>query len=225
MFCSACGNKVEEKASFCSHCGKPVGSQNKPGEPTAQTSTSEICEITWEKTKDRGFFSSPRARFFARAIGARGKFTAAESDEFSLLGDGMINSEDPATMAVHENFVLKLVEDGWQPTEGTSAIGFNCKFKRTVSVQTPGPLELYFFWSPWADPCKQAMADLAGLVAEFPGILNLKKIDADVNRGAAERFKITGLPTYIFLKSGRECERILGALPREKVAEVVKRLA
>jgi thioredoxin 1 len=185
---------------------------------------SEICEITWQQTDPGGIFSGPKARFYARAIGSGGKFIAAESEEFRLAADGTIDQDDLKTSAAHGSIVHKLIQDGWQPVEGTSAIGLDCKFKRTIAPAQGAHLEIYFFWAIWAQPCKDAIAILDRLPPLFPGLLTIRRFDTDIDAGTAERFKIRGVPEFVFLKSGKECERILG-LPRPgQIEEVVRRL-
>lgn len=94
---------------------------------------SEICEVIWEQTDPGGIFSGPKAKFYARAIGYGGKFIAAESEEFRLNVDGTIDENDLKASPLHRSVVNKLIHDGWQPVEGTSAIGFHSKFKRMIS--------------------------------------------------------------------------------------------
>lgn len=220
MFCAGCGKQLEEAASFCSNCGRAVPNSQRSDGSADQKSMSEICEVIWRKTDSGGIFSGPKARFYAQAIGSGGKFVAAESEEFRLSGDGTIDQDDPKTSAAHENIVHKLIQDGWQPVEGTSAIGFDCKFKRTLSPHQQGDLEIHFFWASWDQLSKQAITDLDS----FHGQIAVKRFDLDAMPGAAERYKIVGLPTYLFVKSGKECDRFLGVMPKEKISEAIRRL-
>ena len=31
MYCKKCGQEIDEAGKFCSHCGAPVGGDEKPG--------------------------------------------------------------------------------------------------------------------------------------------------------------------------------------------------
>ncbi len=225
MFCAGCGKQLEKNASFCANCGRAVPNPQRSDASSDQTSMSEICEIVWEQTGSGGIFSGGKARFYARAIGYGGKFVAAESEEFRRNGDGVIDQNDPKTSAAHGSIVNKLIQDGWRPVEGTTAIGFDCKFKRTISSREGTHLEIYFFFNNWAQGCESAAAILHSLPALFPGQLTIRRFDTDIDAGAIKQFKIRGVPEFIFLKSGKECERFLGLPPRPgQVEEVIRRL-
>jgi thioredoxin 1 len=227
MFCSGCGNQLEDKAAFCSRCGRPAVQQQGTNAPPSGASGIEVCEITFVKTRDGGFFRLPRAKFIAMAIGPSGKYAASESEEFNLSSDGTFDSEDQGQIVAHDGIVQNLTRDGWQLTEETSPFGFNCKFKRIVSKReavSGGELEIYYFWASWSDVCKKTTSDLTGIALEFPGKLRITKFNVDVSDGKAKSLNIAGIPAYVFLKSGQECERIIGVFPKEKIVEIIRRL-
>jgi len=223
---------LEEKAAFCSRCGRPAAQQQGTNAPPSGASGIEVCEITFVKTRDGGFFRLPRAKFIAMAIGPSGKYEAGESEEFNLSTEGTFDSEDQGQIVAHDGIVQNLTRDGWQLSEETSPFGFNCKFKRIVSQRGAASaqgspshrdLELYYFWASWCQICKKATPDIASLAAEFAGKLRVTRINVDEGSSMGERLKITGVPTYVLLKSGLECERILGGVPKEQIADAIRR--
>jgi len=129
MFCNNCRTQISDEANFCWKCGKPQKSGVKYEE------SQEVCEIVWEwhhearwldwEWRDRGYFK-------AIAIGPSGKYIVATSKLFALDGDCCIQSDDPETLAAHNDLVKRLVQDGWEPVESSTVAGFNNKFRRRV---------------------------------------------------------------------------------------------
>ena len=68
-------------------------------------------------------------------------------------------------------------------------------------------------WAEWCQPC-QTMSAYAGFLAqEYAGKVLVAAVDADENPQISERFNILGLPTLLFIKNGREVDRIVGIVP------------
>jgi thioredoxin len=69
------------------------------------------------------------------------------------------------------------------------------------------------FWADWCGPCKMMAPILQDLAREWKGRITVIKIDTDKKPELASRFGITGIPTLILFKGGRESHRITGAMP------------
>ena len=244
MFCSNCGNQLEENADFCWHCGQPSSPGKKSKDSGRSQVEFEVCEIVWEVTRKPKLLElNSRAKFFVRAIGPSGKYTVAESREFVLGGDEGIRL-DPETKASHDDLVQNLVQDGWQPIEGTSTVGFHIQFKRPVSVRrlhghirnvrdgefqtevivpSESEIVLVYFWASWASPCESVNQYLARIAEDFAGRLRVAKINVDESPTTPKRLKIEGVPALVFFKCGRECERVIGAVREQDVLTILKR--
>ena len=79
------------------------------------------------------------------------------------------------------------------------------------------------FTAVWCGPCQaikpvadQFYADASG---KFQGI-EMIRVDLDSQQQLALRFKVTSVPTFVFLKSGKEVSRVTGA----NVQELIKQL-
>lgn len=79
------------------------------------------------------------------------------------------------------------------------------------------------FWADWCGPCK-IMAPLLDDVARARmGKLLVGKLDTERNPATARHFDITGIPTLIVFRDGREVAREIGAVPRPRIDALVEK--
>lgn len=60
------------------------------------------------------------------------------------------------------------------------------------------------------------------LANEYKGKVKFYALDAHNNYDTASAFGIMGLPTLVFFKGGQEVGRIVGAVPKDKIAGEIK---
>ncbi|MGH9946810.1 MAG: thioredoxin [Pyrinomonadaceae bacterium] len=77
------------------------------------------------------------------------------------------------------------------------------------------------FWAEWCGPCRMIAPSVEAVAEEFSGRASFYKMNVDENMNVPQQFGIRGIPTLILFKGGQEQERIVGAVTREKIAEVV----
>ncbi|HUV07278.1 MAG TPA: thioredoxin [Spirochaetia bacterium] len=66
------------------------------------------------------------------------------------------------------------------------------------------------FWAEWCMPCRM-QAPIMDKVAEKMGErVVISKINVDENPNTAVKFGITGIPTSILFKDGKEAQRFVG---------------
>ena len=88
-------------------------------------------------------------------------------------------------------------------------------------VINSGTPVLVDFWAEWCGPCKAVAPTLEELAEDYDGRLKIVKVDIDENREAATRFGIRSIPSLLLFKNGAEVDRILGALPKQQLAEKI----
>ena len=77
------------------------------------------------------------------------------------------------------------------------------------------------FWAEWCGPCRMIAPSVEAIAEEYDGKAGVYKMNVDENINVPQQFGIRGIPTLIVFKSGKEQERIVGAVSREAIAKVV----
>ena len=81
------------------------------------------------------------------------------------------------------------------------------------------------FWADWCGPCRMIAPSVKEIADEHEGALKVAKVDVDENPAVPGRYAIVGIPTLMLFKNGEVVERIVGALPKERIlAQVLPHL-
>jgi thioredoxin 1 len=95
-------------------------------------------------------------------------------------------------------------------------------FERTV-LQSPEPV-LVDFWAPWCGPCRRISPIVEELAGEYAGRLRAVKVNVDESPDVAGRYGIMSIPALVFFKDGREVGRVIGAVPKARLAGAVEQV-
>ena len=74
-------------------------------------------------------------------------------------------------------------------------------------------------WAPWCGPCRMIAPVLDELAAESQGRYRVLKLNVDENPRTAAQFKIASIPTMLIFKDGKLVDRLIGAQPKQAIAE------
>jgi thioredoxin 1 len=77
------------------------------------------------------------------------------------------------------------------------------------------------FWAPWCGPCKMVAPILDKLAREYDGKILIAKVNTDENPEWMMKYGIQGIPTMLFVASGKIVHRQVGALPERMLRDTV----
>ena len=79
------------------------------------------------------------------------------------------------------------------------------------------------FWAPWCGPCHVIAPAIEELAKEYAGKVKVAKMNVDENPATPSRYGIRGIPTVILFKGGQILDQIVGAVPKSKVEDMIKK--
>ena len=87
-------------------------------------------------------------------------------------------------------------------------------------IATQG-LVMVDFWAAWCGPCRAIAPVLEELAEASEGRVTLMKVNVDESPGLAARYEVRSIPTILFVKEGAVVERVVGAVPRAVLQDIV----
>ena len=77
------------------------------------------------------------------------------------------------------------------------------------------------FWATWCGPCQALSPIVEEVAGEVEGV-KVGKVDVDDQDKLARKYKIFSIPTLLVFKNGEVAQRSVGAVPKEKILEMLK---
>ena len=81
------------------------------------------------------------------------------------------------------------------------------------------------FWATWCGPCLAIAPHVEALATQMGDKLKVGKVNIDDHPAIAGQFGVRSIPTLILVKGGKPLDQIVGAVPKAKLEEMVKRHA
>lgn len=78
------------------------------------------------------------------------------------------------------------------------------------------------FFATWCGPCKMLSTVFEELDQDMEDNAKFLKVDIDQSLELARRFEVSTVPTVIVFKDGKEAERLVGFIPKQKLEDMVK---
>ena len=79
------------------------------------------------------------------------------------------------------------------------------------------------FWAVWCGPCKAIAPSVEELAKQYKGKIKIAKMDVDEHQQVPQQYGIRSIPTLLVFKGGRVVDTIVGAVPKSKLEESVKK--
>ena len=79
------------------------------------------------------------------------------------------------------------------------------------------------FWAVWCAPCRTIAPHVEALAKDYDGKLRVGKFDIDANPNIPSQFDIRSIPTLIVFMGGKVVGQLVGAVPRAKIEELIKK--
>ena len=98
--------------------------------------------------------------------------------------------------------------------DDSSFSGFISQVKKPVMVD---------FFSPSCGPCRMLAPVIDSLAGKFHGRVIIAKLDTSRNQSAAVQYKIRGVPTLLFFKSGELIDKVTGTLPEQELVRLLEK--
>lgn len=77
------------------------------------------------------------------------------------------------------------------------------------------------FWAAWCGPCRMVAPVVEQIAKEYAGKLKVCKVDVDESRQAAVNLGINSIPTIYLFKNGKPVDNIIGAVPKQMIAQMI----
>ncbi len=104
--------------------------------------------------------------------------------------------------------------------------------KDTVAVQDAsfkaevidsGVPVLVDFWATWCAPCRAIAPALEELATQYKGKVKIAKVDVDESQQVAQQYGIRSIPTLLLFKGGKVVDQLVGAMPKAKLEDAIKK--
>jgi thioredoxin 1 len=80
------------------------------------------------------------------------------------------------------------------------------------------------FWATWCGPCQTMGPVVENIAEEYEGRVKVMKMNVDQNPLTPAKFGIRGIPTLLLLKDGQVVDRIVGAVAKAAVENLLKKV-
>jgi thioredoxin 1 len=80
------------------------------------------------------------------------------------------------------------------------------------------------FWAVWCGPCRMIAPSVEQLATEYKGRVKVCKMNVDDHVLMPQKYEIRSIPTLLIFKNGQVAGQIVGAVPKAKIEEALKKV-
>ena len=122
--------------------------------------------------------------------------------------------------------IIKRVSSGTQRTKASSRISgkpVDLNDTTFTSFVKHNAMAVVDVWAPWCGPCRFVSPVVEEIARDYAGKIAFGKLNVDQNRRIATQYDIMSIPTLLVFKNGDLVDRIIGAMPRERLEPMIIR--
>ncbi len=90
------------------------------------------------------------------------------------------------------------------------------------SVVETDKLVVVDFWAEWCGPCQMIAPVISQLADEYEGKVVIGKCDVEENTTITSKFAIRNIPTLLFIKNKVVVDKLVGAVPADRIKEKIE---
>lgn len=79
------------------------------------------------------------------------------------------------------------------------------------------------FWAEWCGPCRMIGPSVDAIAAEMEGKAAVVKVNVDQEGELATRYGVMSIPALLVFKGGQVVDQMVGAGPKDAIANLLKR--
>lgn len=80
------------------------------------------------------------------------------------------------------------------------------------------------FWASWCAPCRAIAPVLEELAGQYKGKVRIAKVNVDDHQATPQKYGVRSIPTLLLFKGGQVVEQIVGAVPKAKLEDALKKV-
>ena len=81
------------------------------------------------------------------------------------------------------------------------------------------------FWAAWCGPCRTVGPVVEELAGEYKDKVKVAKLNVDDNKQTPSKYGVKGIPTLILFKDGKVVDQIVGAVPKNKIKDMLDKVS
>ena len=78
------------------------------------------------------------------------------------------------------------------------------------------------FWAEWCGPCQMIAPVISKLADEYEWKVVIGKRDVEENTIITSKFAIRNIPTLLFIKNKEVVDKLVGAVPADRIKEKIE---
>ncbi len=93
------------------------------------------------------------------------------------------------------------------------------KFTDIINGNVPVLID---FSAEWCQPCRMMPPILKEVKNQLGDSVNILKVDVDKNQAIAQKWMISGVPTLMIFKNGKQLFRQAGVIPAQQIIQILQ---